>query len=210
MKKIVYGILTAMLGLCCLTACKGKDTDSSSSVESTSQETVSNIRITQSEVELTVGSSVQLEAETTKQNVYVFWSVRDDNIATVSNGVLTGVSEGETICYATFGGETAMCLVKVYAEVAQPMLSISTPYASEPITLNEGDTFNPLVMAKLGDTAINDAVFTYDVEDTDVVTVVDGELVAMGVGDTSVLIKVTYNSQVASVELTVKVVEAVA
>ena len=214
MKKIVYGILamTMAMALCCVTACGGGKDDSSSLsssvAESTSsEETVTKIQLVQKEVELTVGSSVTLEAITSTPNVYVQWEIRkgEEHIASVKKGVVTGLSEGSTICYAKFGGQTAMCLIKVSAQVAQPQWSIYSPYAGETLTLNVGDTFNPLSSLKLGDEVISDDSLSYATANANVVKVEDGQLVAVGDGKTTVTVT-TSNSESAFVELTVTVI----
>jgi hypothetical protein len=210
MKRIVYCILTVLLGICCLTACKDGE-ESSSSIEQTStSETkkTNNLHITTNEVVLSVGGSAQLAATVDVENAYIFWSVRDENIATISSsGVITGVSEGETICYATFAGESAMCLVKVLPEVSQPLLSVSTPY-QDGITLLVGDQFSPLLSVKLGDDVLSDATLQYEVSNTAAVEVVEGVLVARAVGETTVTAKATYGTQEASVSFTVEVLNA--
>ena len=106
MKRIVCLIVTILLGLCCFSACAKGEGDK--------EKVAYNLHITQNEITLSVGETVQLEATSDVENAYIFWSVRDADIAMISSeGLLTGVTEGETICYASFGGEKAMCLVKV-------------------------------------------------------------------------------------------------
>ena len=194
MKRILTCVLTVLLGLCCFTACNNSGGESSASSESKS---TNNIQIVQNEVTLTVGESVQLEATIDLENVYIFWSIRDENVATVSdNGLLTGVAEGETICYASFSGEKSMCLVKVVGATA--------PYI-DGITLFVGDTFNPLVTVKVGDLICEDAQIEYIIADTDkgIFGVEDGSIVAYGIGNATLTIKATYGEQ--KVELTIPV-----
>lgn len=199
MKRIVCCIVSILLGLACFVAC-------TNATETSSSETY-NLHVAQSEITLSVGESVQLEATLDLEGVYIFWSVRDEDIATVSDeGLITGVSEGETICYASFGGEKAMCLVKVLGESAKPLLSATTPY-TEGITLYVGDSFDPLISAKLGDEACKDAKVSYEVSAADVVSVENGEIVALGVGEATVSVKVSYEGQTASLTLNVSVVE---
>lgn len=202
MKRILTCVLTVLLGLCCFTACNNSGGESSASSES---KATNNIQIVQNEVTLMVGESVQLEATIDLENVYIFWSIRDENIATVSdNGLLTGVAEGETICYASFSGEKSMCLVKVVGATAQPLLSATTPYI-DGITLFVGDTFNPLVTVKVGDLICEDAQIEYIIADTEkgIFGVEDGSIVAYGIGSATLTIKATYGEQ--KVELTIPV-----
>ena len=206
MKKIVCCIVTLLLGLCCFAACgKGGETSSGEAGVSESN----NLHITQSEITLAVGESMQLEATLDLESVYIFWSVRDEHIATVSDeGLITGVAEGETICYASFGGEKAMCLVKVLGESAKPLLSVTTPY-TDGITLFVGDTFNPLITVKLGDEICDGANIDYVISDAEkgIVDVEKGELFAADVGNATVSVEVTYEGQSASLSLSVTVLE---
>ena len=210
MKRIVYCILTVLLGICCFTACKDEVESSSFSEQTSTSETqkTNNLHITTSEVILSIGESTQLTATTDLENVFIFWTVRDENIATISTtGMVTGVSEGETICYASFAGETAMCLVKVVPEGSKPLLSISTPY-QDGITLLESGRFDPLLSVKLGDDVLDSATLQYEVSDTAVVEVVDGILLARATGEATVTVKATYGTQEASVSFTVNVLDA--
>ena len=204
MKKILCCILTVLLGFTCFVGCDLADKsapDSSSSVTNTN-----SIEFTQSEINLAVGESVQAEVVTSKNNVYVFWSIRDTEIATVSTtGVITAVAEGQTVCYASFGGVEAMCLIKVSAGKAEPMLSVS--FAYEAITLYAGDTFVLSATAKLGDDTV-DGTFVYEVADSTVVAVEDGAVLARGIGTTTVTIKAEYEGKTASRVLTVTVLAA--
>ena len=203
MKKILYCILTMLLGVVCLCGCKDKGTSEESSKPSSNN----SIEFVQNEITLSVGASVQAEVITSKNNVYVFWSTRDTNIATVSDkGVITAVAEGQTICYAAFGGETAICLIKVTADKTKPMLSVTSPY-EEGITIFVGDTFNPLFSVKLGDDACDGATMQYNVSNAAVASVVNGELVACGVGEATLSVEVTYDGQTVSLTIPVSVVE---
>ena len=212
MKRLLYCIVTILLGLCCFTACKGDD-ESSSSQSSQSEQTSQNdsgsagVEITQSGVEVSVGESVQLETIVENENIFLFWSVRDENIATVSDeGLVTGVAEGQTICYVSYGSETAMCLVKVLPEKAKPLLSAYSPYQEEGIKIFVGDAFNPAITVKLGDSVFEDAQIEYVVTGSSV-RVEDGILIADGVGNATVAVKVTYGEQMVQLSLSVAVIE---
>ncbi len=176
--------------------------------ESVKEEEHSQVQFVENEITISVGESAQAKVITSKENVYIFWSIRDENIATVTDkGVITGLAEGQTICYAAFGGETAICLVKVTAEETTPMLSVSTPY-QEGITICVEDTFDPLLTVRLGDTVLEDAQIEYSVSAPDIVTVSDGVIVACGVGNATVSVEVTYEGQTTSLSLAVQVFEA--
>ena len=203
MKRIIYLILAALSCLLCFVGCT-EDAETSSTSSEVKQ---SSIEFAQNEITLSIGDSVQAEVITSKNNVYIFWSIRDENIATISDsGVITAVTEGQTICYASFGGETVMCLVKVTAVSAKPMLSVSTPYPQE-ITLYVGDTLDLRAVAKLGDTIVENAEVAYSTNSEAVVSTAGSKLTACGVGVAEIKATATYEGQTAFICVTVNVVE---
>lgn len=203
MKRLLCVIIALTCLLCFFSCGKGKE-DSSSSSEGKS----GTIAFVQNEVTISIGESVQVEVETSKKNVFIFWSIRDENLATVSDdGVITALAEGQTICYAEFAGEKAMCLVKIVSPQAMPLLSISVPYEGESVTLYVGDSLAINAIVRLGDSVVTDAQMEYEITQTDIVQVEGNELVGEKVGEATVLIRATYENQVASLTLTVKVVE---
>lgn len=192
------------MSIVCFSACKEENASESSVAEK--QE--NTIEFVQSEISLSIGDSVQAEVTTSKSNVYVFFSIRDKELATVSSsGVITALAEGQTICYAEFGGKTAVCLIKITAKGAEPELSVSVPYAENKVTLYAGETLNLKVAAKLGDTAIDGVQIEYEVADVAIANVDNGVLNAVAVGETTVKIKASYEGKEASLTLNVKVVE---
>ena len=82
---------------------------------------VTGVSLDQTMVTLEIGESVTVEATVTPENATnktVEWSIADTAVATVANGVVTGVAEGETTLTATTadGGHTATIPVKVVTE----------------------------------------------------------------------------------------------
>ncbi|MBQ7830887.1 MAG: Ig-like domain-containing protein [Clostridia bacterium] len=206
MKRFLYCFFAMLLCAFCFSACK-QDEPVDSSLTSEVQES-SVIAFVQNEITLAIGDSVQAEIETSKKNIFVFWSIRDEKLATVSNdGVITALAEGETICYAEFAGERAMCLVKIVAPQAKPLLSISLPYAEEFVTLYVGDSLSINVDVKLGDSVVNNAQLEYEITQTDIAHVEGDKVVGEKAGTTTILIHATYENQNATAILTVNVVE---
>ena len=203
MKRLLCVIMALMCLLCFFSCGKGKE-DSSLSSEGKN----GTIAFVQNEITISIGESVQLEVETTKKNVFIFWSIRDENLATVSDdGVITALAEGQTICYAEFAGERVMCLVKIVSPQAMPLLSISVPYEGESVTLYVGDSLAINEIVRLGDSVVTDAQVEYEITQTDIVQVEGNKMVGKKVGEATVLIRATYENQVASLTLKVKVVE---
>ena len=209
MKKLLKVLVAMLLGVCCFTACGGgAEQESSSSSSEVKQE--NTIEFVNNEITLQVGESLQLEVVTSKPNVYVFWSARDAHVATVSDsGVVTAIAEGQTICYAEFGGKSAMCLVKVVPKGVEPVLSISAPYAENAVTIYKGETLQMAIMVKLGDTVVEDAQIEYSVA-SEIASVTNGILSADGVGETTITATVEYNGQTATTTISVTIVEVVA
>ena len=81
-------------------------------------------------------NSYQLKATVTPENCTesVIWSVSPEGIATVDNGLVKAVSNGETVVTATCGSHSATCNVTVSG--------ISTPPSSALYTLPQETTFN--------------------------------------------------------------------
>lgn len=207
MKKIIYCFFVTLMCLCCFSACRsGGGTEDSSSL-SASETKESNIAFVQNEIVLSVGESVQAEIEISKKNVFIFWSISDENIATVSDdGVITALAVGQTICYAEFAGEKAMCLVKVVAGQAEPLLSISVPYDEE-INLYVGDSLALKTTVKLGDSVLEDAQMVYEIDSEEILSIEDGRLSGISVGNATVFISATYEGQTVSTSLVVNVIE---
>ena len=198
MKKILCCILfMVMLALGC-TACAPKQTDDGT------QENV--IQFTQTELNLSVGESVQLEVTTAQKNVFIFWSMRDDDIASVdAKGVITALAIGETVCYAEFGGRTAMCLVRVSGKAVTQEISVSVPYQDNQVSLYEGGSIDLKATVKMGEEIVEGATLQYEAEDEAIASVEDGILSAKAIGETTVTIRVSYDGQTASTVVNVQV-----
>ena len=204
MKKILYCLCAMIMCLFCFSACGGESTQESSS--SSAQEP--SVQFVYNEITLAVGESVQAEVVTARPNVFVFFSVHDSSIATVSDdGVITALAEGQTICYAEFRGEKALCLIKVTAQTVKPQLSASVPYAGNAVVLYAGDSLDLQVVVKNGDEVVDGAQVTYEVASASVANVTDGVLSASSAGTMTVTITVEYEGQTAALTVSVEVVE---
>ena len=157
MKKIFSCILAVVMLAFGLTACNNGNTTESSSSASSTTKNENTIEFVQTSLELEIGQSVQAEVITSKKNVPIFWSIRDADIASVSNkGVITALAAGETVCYAEFSGQTAMCLVNVKEESAIPELAVFVPYYDNQVSLYAGTSLNLNPTVKLGDETVAD------------------------------------------------------
>ncbi|MBE7080649.1 MAG: DUF4886 domain-containing protein [Clostridiales bacterium] len=210
MRKLLCCILATIMCVFGLTSCSNAQQSGGESNSTTDQQGNASIEFVTPELELEIGESVQAEVTTSRKNAPVFWSIRDENIASVNNkGVITALASGETVCYAQFSGETAMCLVIVKEQSAVPELSIVVPYDKNQVFLYPEKTLNLNAMVKLGDELVSDATLEYTVADAQIATVENGVVTAKGVGDTTVTITATSNGQTATTVVSVQVINTV-
>lgn len=209
MRKLLCCILAAVTCMFGLASCAKPQQPSDGESNSTPPSNAS-IEFVQTELEMEIGESVQAEVTTSRKNVPVIWSIRDEAIASVSNkGVITALAAGETVCYAKFSGETAMCLVIVKEQSAIPELSIVVPYDQNKVSLYVGKTLNLNAMVKLGDELVTNATMEYTVADSQIATVDNGVVAAQGIGNTTVTIIATSNGQTATTVVSVQVINTV-
>ena len=107
--------------------------------ETTKIETVEveSISLTLTETEVKAGSNISLAATVLPANATdktVTWTTSNSTIATVENGVVTGVKEGEATITAQAGEKTATCKVTVTkAETENPGLDLDFGLTEEEI-----------------------------------------------------------------------------
>ncbi len=203
MKRIIYCLIAILMCIFGFSAC-----DDNNGTESSSQQQATSIEFVKNEIVLQVGEQVQAEVVTSESNVFIFWSISDKSLATISDdGVITALAEGQTMCYANFDGATAMCLVKILPKTAQPMLSISVPYAENKVVLYAGDSLDLMVGVKLGNEVCNDAQLSFVPAKAQIASVENGVLTAGAVGNTTVQIKAVYGDKTATLIITVEVVQ---
>lgn len=146
---------------------------------------VEGVVLNLSEVELTIGQSVELTATITPDeaaDTSVIWASEDDAVATVLDGVVSAIAVGETNITATAGGITASCLVKVSdATIAVEAVELSHSEASLAVgaTLQLTATITP-------ENATNKSI-TWSSTDEEVATVVDGLVTGVAVGEATIM-----------------------
>jgi uncharacterized protein YjdB len=139
-----------------------------------------SIKVTPSSLALNPGQTGQLTAAAepeNAENVNFKWSSSDHTKATVSpTGLVTAVAEGTAVVTVISGNITKDVTVTV-------TLSELTSFTVEPeeLTLTLGDIPIDLTVTKTPAGAAG--VFTYSSSNEDVVTVVDGEVTAVGKGN---------------------------
>lgn len=153
------------------------------------------LTLSETEISVTVGQSVQLTA-TANDGATVSWSSYDSNIATVVDGLVTGVTVGETIIIAETEALLKTCTVKV--------TSAQTTPPTETLTLSQ-TSLNMIV----GDTAtltatcsIAGATIKWTALPSSYVSVVNGKVTALKAGNA--MVWATVGTLQAGCQVTVK------
>lgn len=151
-----------------------------------------------------VGGNVTLTPTVSPANTSetVMWESDNTDIATVSNGVVTGVAVGSTTIRAkspSNGSIKAECTVTVTAPIAVTDVTLD----KTSVMMEAGDAETLTATISPAD-ATNKAV-TWESSDEDVATVVDGVVTAVGVGSATITVKsVADDTKTATCAVTVK------
>ena len=100
-----FSAVFAALALVGFTACEPQPTP----------DEVVSVVLDQTTLTLEVGATATLKATVDPAGATVEWASQDPTVASVANGVVTALAEGNTIIVATAGGKMASCIVKVNA-----------------------------------------------------------------------------------------------
>ena len=142
------------------------------------------ISLSASEGRVLVGKTVKVDAVVTPEGTPVAWKSDDEEIATVKDGVITGIKAGETVITATAGKESATYTVTVvdpeegYVEVESVTLDKTTA------ELKEGDTLT--LTAKIMPENATYKKVDWSSSDPAVAVVKDGVVTAVAKGKTTI------------------------
>lgn len=92
---------------------------SGNNTTNTTSVNIQSIMVSPDYLSIAVGDTAQLSVivePDTVGNVYIFWSSSNAEVATVDNGLVTAVSEGEASIIASVGGKSAICSVVAKAK----------------------------------------------------------------------------------------------
>ncbi len=147
---------------------------------------VTGVSLSRSTATVDVGANVSLTATVTPSNATnrnVIWSSSNAAIASVSNGVVTGVAEGTATITATTadGAKTATCTVTVNKPIVA-VSSISLDLSSVEVKLSETFTFQPTVLPENA----TDKTITWQSSNTSVATIANGVVTPVSVGQTTI------------------------
>lgn len=193
MRKIKKTIiaLTFLLSLTCiggLTACEKKEEESTSSIEQ-----VATLSLNVTQKSLLYGEILGLVPRYTHQaGETLIWSTSNSAVAVVDDGTVEAVGEGTAVITVTYGELSAQCEVSVSFGDLQPVLNLANIYGDE------------LCLGKNSAYTIDASVFfnnrTYpcgvqvEIENDNIVKYENGELKAIGTGETSVTIQGDWNN----------------
>lgn len=71
----------------------------------------------------------------------ITWTVEDPSIATVENGVVTGVDRGQTKVTAQLGDQVVTCIVRCAFDAAEPTEPTGITISKSDVTLKSGESF---------------------------------------------------------------------
>ena len=144
----------------------------------------------------------------TKHNLEgdVTWSSSDPAKATVENGVVTALKEGEVTITATVGSVSATCVVKITSSGQIPMLSVNR----ESVVIKTGQSITVIPTMKYKNKTV-EATYEWSTSDQSKATVENGVItgVAYGAEPVIITVKATYNGFVATKIITVTVTDNV-
>lgn len=160
------------------------------------QEDKTYVSLSHTSITLSEDTTFQLEAkiDDSLKNYLVFWNIRDENIASVDNGLITAKHVGNTICTIQVGKYTADCAVIVTSFA--PVDALDMSLNSNEVSLNVDDTYELPISVTLGDKIITDYKLTAEISDSSITTFNNNTktITALDVGECTILLTATYET----------------
>ena len=150
---------------------------------------VTGVTLNKNELTLTEGGSETLTATVTPDNATdktVTWASNKTDVATVENGVVTAVGEGTATITATAGGYEASCVVTVNPATVD-VTGVTLDKTSATLYINgESGTNTVTLTATVTPDNATDKTVTWTSNKTDVATVENGVVTAVGEGTATI------------------------
>ena len=150
---------------------------------------VTGVTLNKNELTLTEGNSEKLVATVTPDNATdktVTWTSNKTDVATVENGVVTAVGEGTATIKATAGGYEASCVVTVNPATVD-VTGVTLDKTSATLYINgESGTNTVTLTATVTPDNATDKTVTWTSNKTDVATVENGVVTAVGEGTATI------------------------
>ena len=189
MKRRLGILLCVLFALCCTLLGVACGENSSSTASDSSSEKKIVLTLSAEEVNIIIGGTVTLTA--TNAGETLVWSSVDESIATVENGVITGVSVGTTTVSLRSETGVAECKVTVTQQLPEAFVA---SLSGKNLRLYVADEYQLAVFGKLGESSVSSAEYTveWSTSDTAVATVENGLITATGLGNAQITALVTY------------------
>lgn len=204
MKKMlrIAAALAALLAMTNFIGCKNDDDDDGDVA-------VTEVKITSTVTEVTVGETITLKAEVLPAdatNKTVTWTSSDATVATVKEGVVTGVKAGEATITASAGGQTDTVKVTVKAAATSggetTTIAVTEVKITSTVTeVTAGETIT--LTAEVSPADATDKTVTWSSSDTAIATV-DSTGKVTGVAAGTATITAKAGEKTAAVDVTVK------
>lgn len=200
---VTNGVVTPVgVGECTITATAGAKT--ATCVVTVNPKAVTGITLDKSTLEISVNGSAVLTATVEPEdatNKTVIWHSAGESIATVTNGIVTGVAAGVTTITATTedGNFYAICDVTVKANTIAVTGVTLSPSGTKTAALNETVTFT----ATVAPTNATNKNVTWTSSNTSVATIADGAVTLIAPGVTTITVTTEDGSFSGTCELTV-------
>ena len=200
---VTNGVVTPVgVGECTITATAGAKSDVCN--VTVNPKAVTGITLDKSTLEISVNGSAVLTPTVEPSdatNKTVIWHSAGESIATVTNGIVTGVAAGVTTITATTedGNFFAICDVTVKANTIAVTGVTLSPSGTKTVALNETLTFTATIAPS---TATNKNV-TWTSSNPSVATIADGAVTLIAPGVTTITVTTEDGSFTGTCELTV-------
>ncbi|MBO4855523.1 Ig-like domain-containing protein [Candidatus Saccharibacteria bacterium] len=160
---------------------------------------VTGISLNKSSVSVNVGATTQLVATILPQsasNKKVTWTSSNTSVATVSNGIISGIKAGTaTITAKTYNGKTAKATVTV-----NNVLPTSIALNTNTVALVEGSTYK--LTATISPSNSTNKTITWSTSNAAVAKISGGTITAVKAGSATITAK-THNGKTATATITV-------
>ncbi|MBQ8892164.1 MAG: Ig-like domain-containing protein [Bacilli bacterium] len=201
LKKIAFFVLVFVVLIILIVLLAKSCSKTNNNPQNNNANQAVSVYLSKPELSLKVGEESQLyvdawDSNSTPLQGSTTWSVDDENIATVSEGIVQGVSEGETKVYVQFRENITgniyrkECYITVTSNAPQ-IESLSL--GQEEISIKEGGSL--LLQLNVTPSGARTDNIVFESESTDIVTVDQtGYVRAVAVGTTSVIAKTSDES----------------
>lgn len=168
---------------------------------------VTGITLNKNSINLNIGQTENLTATimpTNATNQNIRWESLNPNIATVSNGVITGISAGTTTIKVTTedGNYMANCQVTVKPKEPENILVTGVQLNKTAMTLEVGKT-EQLIAKVLPDNATNKNI-KWESANPQIATIVNGVVTAVSKGTTTIKVTTVDGNYMANCQVTVQ------